>query len=299
MASVSGRSWFARHNEAIEAYTFLLPTIVVVCTFIVFPVLFSVYLSLHDWPLLGTRRTFIGIDNYSTLLSDPNFWNALRVTVYFAAMVVPLRIVSSLLMALVLDRPVRARSIYRFVYFSPVLTSSVAVATVWAWIYEPQIGILNYALGLVGIEGPRWLSDTTTALPALALMAVWSGAGYDMVIFLAGLQGIPEEYYEAAKIDGAGRLGRFIHITWPLLAPTTFFVLVIGLIHALQVFDIAFIATQGGPLRSTETVILYLYRSGFEFSKMGYASAVGYALFVVIFVLTLIQWRALERRISY
>jgi multiple sugar transport system permease protein len=216
------------------------------------------------------------------------FWN----TIYFAGVSVPLGIVCSLLLAVALDQGANFKKFYRAAYFLPVVSSMVAVAVVWQFIYNPEYGLFNYFLSLLGIKGPNWLTSTVWAMPAVIITSVWKNVGFNMLIFLAGLQGISNDYYEAAELDGANLRQKFFYITIPLLSPTTFFVTVMSFIGSFQVFDTVFLMTQGGPARSTSVIVHYLYENAFKYFNMGYASAMAYVLFFMVFLITMIQlWR--------
>jgi multiple sugar transport system permease protein len=198
-----------------------------------------------------------------------------------------------------MNSSIRGITVFRGIFFIPVITSAVAVAMIFRWLYNRDFGLINLALAFVGLPSVPWLSSTAWAMPAVILMAIWKRVGYDMVIYLAGLQAIPPQLYEAAQIDGAGRWHRFRHITLPLLTPTTFFILVISLIGSFQVFDLAFILTSGGPGNATNTIVMYVYNQAFQFFHMGYAAAVAWVLFAIILVITLIQWRIQKRWVHY
>lgn len=289
-------SWQKR--EWISAYLFILPSAILIAAFLAFPVVYSLWLSLLNWDGMSPHSRFVGAGNYQTLLTSHEFWNSLLVTGYYTLGSVPLRMAAALALAIFLNQKIRGLGIYRTLYFTPVVTSGIAVSIVWLWIYDPTWGIANWALGLVGIPPLQWLSSPQEAMPGLILMSVWKSVGFDMVIYLAGLQGIPETYYEAATVDGAGRWSMFRHITWPLLAPTTFFILVTGIIGASQVFDQVFVMTNGGPLRSTEVLVFVLYNYAFKFFEMGYASALAWVIFLVVLVFTLLQWKFLPQDVT-
>ncbi|MGI5917357.1 MAG: carbohydrate ABC transporter permease [Anaerolineae bacterium] len=293
------RDWLSKHEEPISGYLFLMPTLLSIFVFVVFPVLFSFYLSFHDWDYLSDTRPFLGLENYVRMFQTERFWTTLKNTARYGFSIVPLNLVVALGLALLVNNRVRGINLFRTAYFSPVVTSSVAVAMIWGWIFDPGFGLLNYLLRLVGISPILWLGDPKWAVPSLVIMAVWNGVGYNMMIFLAGLQGVPQEYYDAATVDGANSLKQFWHVTLPLLSPTTFFVVITGMIGALQVFDQIFILTKGGPAGSTRTIVYYLWEHGFEYWDMGYASAVAYVLFAVIFALTQINWRVGSRFVHY
>lgn len=293
-----------RRREAMAAFWFLLPNLIGFIIFLAGPVLASLGISFFDWNLL-TAPKWLGITNYVNLLSDEDFWHSISATLYYTFGSVPLGILSALLLALALNQKIRGIGIYRTIYFIPVVSSLVAVSLMWRWMYNPTSGILNYWLNQafevlhLPFSAPNWLQSRTWAMPAIIIMSVWKTLGYNMVLFLAGLQGIPAHLYEAAEIDGATSWRKFRHITLPLLTPTTFFILLITLIGSFQVFEQAYIMTQGGPARETVTTVYYIYENGFQWYKMGYASAVAWVLFALVLVVTLIQWRFQERWVFY
>jgi multiple sugar transport system permease protein len=275
----------------LDALPYLLPTLLGFFIFILGPVITSFLIGFTRWDLLTPPR-WIGLENYYKMFFDmPLFWTILRNTFYYTLLYVPASVVLPLLVAIVMNQQLRGITFYRSVYFLPVVTSTVAVALVWQWLYNPQFGPINYLLGLVGIRGPEWITTPQWAMPALVLMSVWQGLGYNMVIYLAGLQGIPEEFYEAAAIDGANMWHRFRYITVPLISPTTFFVLIISLIGSLQVFEQTYILTQGGPAYATLTISYYIYQQAFQWFHMGFGAALSYVLFVIILIFTLVQFR--------
>ncbi|MBE3597851.1 MAG: sugar ABC transporter permease [Limnochordaceae bacterium] len=279
-------------SEAVQAWLFLLPALAILATFVAWPAAYSFYLSLHDWDLMSPARRFAGWANYARLARDGQFWTAAAHTLEYALLTVPANMALGLGLALALHRTRRLRTVLRTSYFSPVVTSTVAASAVWMWIYHPEVGLLNDLLHRVFGTGPiPWLADPRWAMPAVALMSVWRSAGYTMVLFLAGLQGVPRELQEAARIDGAGSWGVFRHVTWPMLSPVTLFVFIISIIDSLQVFTQVHVMTQGGPAGATEVVVYYLYYRAFELFQMGYASAVAYVLFAAIVALTVWQLR--------
>ena len=289
-----------RTREAIAGYLFLLPNLVGFLIFTALAVVASAAISLTDWDLLSSPK-FVGLDNYRELLTDdPLFRKVLLNTFYFTFVSVPLTIVISLGLALALNQGIRGLAIYRAAYFMPVITAMVVVALIWRWFYNPDFGVLNYLLNQLGIRRPpNWLADQRWAMPAVMIMAIWKHVGYNMVIFLAGLQAIPANLYEAASIDGAGRWERFRYVTLPLLTPTTFFVLIISLIGSLQVFDAVLVLTDGGPANATRTIVFHIWEQAFRFLHMGYASAIAWILFFIIFLITLVQWRLQGRWVHY
>jgi multiple sugar transport system permease protein len=289
-----------RHrSDLLSALAFLSPTLMVLSAFVFFPIVFSFYLSFHSWNMFSPTRPFVGLGNYSAIVQNPEFWSVLKNTAVYTLGTVPLNMLLSLVIAFFLNKKLAGKKLLRTMFFAPVVMSSVAAAVIWRWVYEPSFGLLNYCLAVFGIPGVNWLNNPTSAMFALILMGVWKSFGFNMVLFSAGLQGIPAHYYEAAQIDGAGRWHQFWNITIPLLSPTTFFVLVMSMIGSFQVFDTVYVLTSGGPLGSTKVLVFYLYEQAFKFFDMGYASAVAYLLFAVVFILTMLQMRYLRGRVHY
>ena len=285
--------------EALNAYAFVSLTIIGLLVFTLGPVLVSLYLSGTRWDLLSPAR-WVGLNNYRELLRDSHFRISLLNTLYYGAGTVPASAVLGLFLALILNHGlVRARNVFRSIFFLPNITPTVAMGVVWAWLYAPGYGLLDAFFRVVGLPSIPWLTSSRWAMPSVMIMNIWQRAGYNMVIFLAGLQSIPEEYHEAAQIDGANWLQRFRHVTIPLISPSTFFVLIMSLINALQVFGAVFVMTKGGPGTATLTMVYYLYRKGFEHFKMGYASAVAYALFFILLGLTAVQFQLQRRWVHY
>ncbi|MBW6456592.1 MAG: sugar ABC transporter permease [Trueperaceae bacterium] len=273
---------------------FLGPSLVGVVLFVAGPIVASLALAFSSWDLL-TPPAFVGLRNFERLSRDLEFWAALRHTVTFLAGYVPLVLVAGLAVAVALNGRVPARGVFRAIYFLPVVTSWVAVALVWKWLLNPQFGLVNAWLAQVGIQGPAWLFDPDWAMASVILTSIWKDTGYVMVILLAGLQGIPRVYYEAADIDGASRAQQLRHVTVPLLAPAIFFALTISLINSFQVFDQVYVMTGGGPAGATTVLVERIVKQAFSFSRMGYASAMSWVLFVLIFATTFVLSR-LQRR---
>jgi multiple sugar transport system permease protein len=278
------------------AWFFLAPALVLIFVFFFLPVAASLVLSVTDFDIYGIANTsntrFVGFQNYVKLLHTPDFWNALKNTFYFAFVGGPLTIAVSLGAALLLNsKLVRFKGFFRTLYFTPFVTTLVAVAIVWRYLYHTRYGLFNYGLGKLGIAPIDWLGDPHWAMPAIILMAVWKSFGYNMLIFIAGLQAIPEELYDAAQIDGASPWRQFWSITLPMLAPTLVFISVITMIGYFQLFAEPYVMTQGGPLRSTTSVVLLMYEEGFRWWRMGYAAAIAFVLFIVILIATLLQFR--------
>jgi len=283
------------------AWFFLAPALILIGVFFFLPVAAALLLSVTDFDLYGianpANTRFIGLQNYIRLLHTPDFWTALKNTFYFAFVGGPLTIAVALGAALLLSsKLVRFKGFFRTVYFTPFFTTLVAVAIVWRYLYHTRYGLFNYGLAHLGIGPIDWLGDPHWAMPAIILMAVWKGFGYNMLIFIAGLQAIPDELYDAAEIDGAGPFRRFFSITLPMLAPTLVFVAVITMIGYFQLFAEPYVMTQGGPLRSTTSVVLLMYEEGFRWWRMGYAASIAFVLFVVILLATLLQFRLQKER---
>jgi ABC-type sugar transport system permease subunit len=247
--------------------------------------------------MFSTQSSFIGLDNYSRMLSSDEFWMVLKNTLIYTLGTIPLNMALSLLIAYVLNKKLKGKKFLRTAFFAPVVISPVAAAVIWRWLYDPNFGLLNYFIGLFGIGAINWLNDPTAAMFALIIMGVWKTLGVNMVLFSAGLQGIPESYYEAAQLDGAGRWAKFWHITVPMLSPTTFFIMIMSMIGSFQVFDIVYVLTSGGPLGSTKVLVFYIYEHAFKFFEMGYASAVSYFLFAILFIFTMLQVKYMRSKV--
>ncbi|MBN1297580.1 sugar ABC transporter permease [bacterium] len=288
-----------RTDRQTFAYLLLLPTVIIITTFHVLPIFYSLGLSLFNWDLISEAR-FAGLRNFRLLAYDPLFWKSLWNTIYYTILSVPMTIIFSLMIAMLLNSKIKGIDAYRVIYFIPVITSINAVSIVWKLIYHPNFGLLNNILESVGIPGQRWLLDPRWAMVSIVVMSVWKHLGYNVIIFLTGLKNIPNHLYEAATVDGAGKWSQFRNITWPLLSPVTFFILVMSIIGSFQVFAQIYMMTPGGgPMNSTMTVVFYLYKVGFGDFHFGYASAVAFELFIMIFALTLVQKLVVEKRVHY
>jgi multiple sugar transport system permease protein len=287
-----GRLWKER-----SAYLFLLPGVIIFSVFTLAALIFALYLTFHRWSIIEPDKPFVGLDNYKEMVHDERFRESVLNTAYFSGASVPLSMAIGLLLALLLNLPFRLRAVFRTAFYLPVVTPFVVAAILWKWLYNGEYGLFNYYL-LKGhvIDHPLlWLSDKNLAMPAVILMSVWSGVGFSMVVYLAGLQAIPTELYESARMDGAGPLRRLFHITIPMLRPTTLFLLVLGIISSLQVFTQIFVMTNGGPVNKTTTMVYYMYLWAFKYYDMGYASTLAFALFVMLLVFTAIQLRLAQR----
>jgi multiple sugar transport system permease protein len=259
----------------------------------------SFLISFTNWQLV-LPPVWVGVKNYVNLFQLPQFWNVLGNTAYYTVGYVPFALIVPLFMAMLVNQKLRGITFFRTSYFLPTVSSGVAIALVWGWMYNPSFGIINFLLkAILGIEGPRWLSDPRWAMPSLIMIGIWKDVGYNMMIYLAGLQGIPEELYEAARIDGGGWWHQFFHITVPLITPTMFFILILSVIGSFQVWGITYLLTRGGPAGATLTLAYYIYQQGFQWFHMGFAAALAYVLFFVVFVATMIQLRLQRRWVFY
>jgi len=284
-------------REAIIFYLCISPWLIGFIAFVAGPMLASLFLSFTRWDMLSPPVA-VGVKNYVTMLTgDPDFWQSLKVTAVYTVFSVPLRLLTALFLAMLLNEATRGVGIFRTIFYLPSIVASVAAAVLWAWIFNPRYGPINGALHLFGIRGPTWFSDPKWALPELIIMSTWNVGG-EMLIFLAGLKSIPKQLYEAAEIDGAGAIARFFNITIPMLSPTIFFNLVMSLIGSFQTFDSAYVistaraGTPGSPMKSTLFYMIHLYRNAFGWQKMGYASALAWVLFLIVLIITLLTIRS-------
>lgn len=276
---------------------FLSPWLFGFLLFTILPVGLSFYYSLCDYSLLQPPL-FVGLANYRDLMQDPIFWKALGNTFKYALMALPAGMFVSLGLALLLNAPIRGQAIYRTIIFLPSLVPTVASAMLWLWLFNAKLGLINTVLAAMGIEGPGWLTTPEWAMPALALMSLW-GVGHTVVVYLAGLQDVPKELYEAAELDGVGPLSRLRNVTLPMISPVIFFNLVMAIIGTLQVFAIPFVMTGGGPARATYFFTMYLYDNAFAYLKMGYASAMAWIQLLIILCLTGIAFWSSKRWVHY
>jgi multiple sugar transport system permease protein len=287
-----------RRREMLYGYLMIAPNFLVFLVFLLGPIIFALGMSFTEFDLVSAPK-FIGLGNYERMIHDDQFWLTLRITAYFSLLAVPLSIITGLGLALATNRAFRFVSIYRTAFFVPVVSSAIAVALIWKVVYNTEFGLLNYLLSLVGIPPQNWLSDRNLVIPSIALVWVWKTMGYNMIIFLAGLKGIPRELYDAASVDGANPIQQFFYVTFPLLTPTMFFVVVISLIGSFQVFDTVYAMTGGGPGDSSRVYYYWLWQNAFQFFRMGYASALAWVLFAILFVITIVQIRTLGRHVQY
>jgi len=293
-------------KETIAAYGFLTPNLIGFLVFTSIPVLASLILSFCRWDALSGPPVFIGVDNFIKLFQDPLFWKYSGNTVYMM-MSIPLSMAGSLILALALNQKLKGIVVFRTLYFLPTICSGVAIYMLWKLIYNPDFGVINTMISgagqLVGLQlkGPYWLHDEAWAKPALIIMGIWQTVGgYNMVLYLAALQGVPRDFYDAAEVDGANSWHKFWAVTWPQISPTTFFIGIMSVIGGFQAgFDPAYVMTGGGPNGSTTTLIYYLYNSAFSWNQMGYAAAIAWVLFVIVFIFTIIQWRFYGKTVHY
>jgi multiple sugar transport system permease protein len=290
-ASRPARSAWRSARREWSAYVFLAPGLIVFSIFTLFALLFAFYLTFHEWDIINPDKPFVGLQNYSRMMTDTDFQQSIINTFYFTGASVPLSMIIGLLIALLLNQGIRMRGLFRTMFFLPQVTPFIVVAIVWKWLYNGDYGLFNYYLLKTHLitQPLHWLSDQNLAMPAVVLMTVWAGIGFSMVVYLAALQAVPEELYEAAKMDGAGGIARFWNITVPQLRPTTLFLLVIGIIGSLQVFTQIYVMTNGGPVDKTTTMVFFIYQAAFKFYQMGYASTLSFVLFAMTLVFTAIQ----------
>lgn len=281
-----------RRRQTLTAYAFLLPSLIIFLVFRLGPAAASLLLGFFEWSVVDDPR-FIGLDNYQRLVADDIFWKALRNTALFVVLTVPTDVVLALILAVLLNQRLPGMVVFRLAYFVPVVTATAVVAVVWRWLYQPQ-GMVNGALGVFGMDPIVWLSDPDWALPAIAVMAVWKHVGFNMLILLAGLQAIPSDFEEAARVDGAGPVSIFFGVTLPLLRPVIVLVTILTTIGSFQVFDAAYVMTNGGPFHATTTLVYYIYQSAFDRYQMGYAATVAFALFLIILAISILQRRFLR-----
>ncbi len=294
-----------RWKTLMQAAPFMLPSIVGMIVFSLLPIVISIVVSLTDWngldklnaQTLGER--LCGLENYGAILRSVEFWNVLGHTVYYIVLYIPLVLVMSLFIASILNRNMRGIGVFRVLYYIPVLTSWVAASLIWKWVLSPQYGVINQLLGYLGVRGPEWLTDKFWAMPAIVLASVWKDMGFYGLFLLSGLKAIDTGYYEAAQMDGAGKVRQFFSITLPLLTPSIFFCVIMALINAFQLFPQVQIMTEGGPNGATQVMVERIYTYGFKYFRMGYAAAYSWLLFVIIFVLTLVQMKLQKRWVYY
>lgn len=283
-----------RRSDAVAAAGFLAPFFILFTIFTIVPVLYGFWMSLHNWHILAKSPVFIGLSNYSVVFQDDRFWQALKQTAYFVALVVPIGNLFSLFLAVGLNQKYRGETFYRVLFYLPVITSIAVLAVMWRWLYSSDNGLINHVLG----RQIRWLDDVNLVMPALALMTIWWGAGGNMLVYLAALKAVPAEILEAASLDGSTSIHRFFRISLPTIRPAILFCVVLSVIASFQVFGQSYILTNGGPADRSLTVALYMYQMGFGQYQLGYASAVAYVLFAVVLAFTLVQFGVLRKSLQ-
>lgn len=284
-----------RKSEVRWAYIFILPAFSLLLIFLIIPIINAFWMGFTNYGI-GISLRWVGLQNYEVLFQNKLFWKSLANTAYFSALIIPLGTFTSLMLALLVNMKIRGIAFFRTAYFIPVVTSLVVTSLIWQWILDPSYGLLNHLLKKVGLPTCEWLKDPNWAMPSIVLMTLWYSAGYEMLIFLAGLQGIPKSLYESARIDGANKIQSFWHITVPLLKPVTFYIVVMYCIWAFQLFTQVYITTKGGPLNSTTTVVYQIYIYAFRWFKLGYAASWSFVLAGIIFILTLINMKVFKEK---
>lgn len=284
------RDWWERNQRKVIPYVFLTPNLIVFTIFVFIPIVYSLWMSFHEWRGIDVPQ-FIGLENFVEILSDEIFWIALRNTLVYAAGVIPFSMALGLLAALGLNVVLPGRALLRTIYFIPVVVSAVVVGTLGTWIFNDNYGIINATLRQLGLGRVNWLSSPNTALLTLIISTVWIRLGFCMIVYLAGIQGVPPDFLDAAKVDGATAWQRFRYVMFPLLRPSTFLLLILNVIYSFESFDLVYVMTGGGPGYSTTVLPVYIYESAFELKRYGYANALGLVLMVIIMAFTLIQWR--------
>lgn len=283
----------------IRPYIMIAPAITVFCLFFIYPIGYMIYLSMHDWNFVSPEKTFVGGDNFKNLFSEREFIEVMQNTFTYTGLTVSLTISISLLLALWLNRKGAVYGMIQGAIFSPHIISLVSVSMLWMWLMDTDYGLLNWFLNLFGFSNVPWLTDPNTSLVSLVIVAVWKSIGFNTLIFIAGLQSIPRDIYEAAELDESSKVRTFFKLTLPMLSPTLFFLTVISLIGSFQVFETISIMTKGGPINSTNTFVYYIYEYGFSFFKIGYASAAGVILLIIVSLLTIVYFRILSQKVHY
>jgi multiple sugar transport system permease protein len=301
VAKPSGQTrWLSlKQRQYVIAFLFVAPALINFAIFRYIPIFMAGEASLYDYSLLGGFGNFVGLKNYARAIEDDLFWTSMWVSFQYALMKVPLQVVLALLLALFVSRAVRGMGAIRTIIFIPVVTSLVVGAVLWAMMYNKDLGLIQSMFGMFGLRHNGFLSNPDMALPSIVFMMVWKEVGFSMIIFVAGLKGIPEMFYEAAKMDGASPIQRFLHITLPLLKPVTLFVVVTQTISAMQVFVPIFVMTQGGPFFATNAIVYYIYQNGFAYNDMGYASALSFFVLALLVAISYFQFRLLQGQAEY
>lgn len=285
--------------EKLRPYGMVAPAIIIFSLFFIYPIFYMIYLSMFDWNFVSPTKTFVGLQNFKDLLMEPDFRQVLSNTTLYTVMTVTCTTGFALLLALWLNKKSFFHGFVQGAIFSPHIISLVSISLLWSWLMDPEYGLLNWVIGLVGFGKLDWLSHPSTSLVSLVLVAVWKGLGYNALVFIAGLQSIPTDIYEAASLDRSKPWTTFRKLILPMLSPTIFFLVIINMIGSFQVFETIAIMTQGGPVNSTNTLVYYIYEYGFRFFKIGYASAAGVILLFIVGILTIIYFKLLSNRVHY
>ncbi|UVI32898.1 carbohydrate ABC transporter permease [Paenibacillus spongiae] len=285
--------------EKLRPYSMVAPSIIIFSLFFIYPIFYMIYLSMFDWNFVSPTKTFVGLQNFKDLLLDADFRKVMSNTTIYTLLTVTLTTGLALLLALWLNRKGVFHAFVQGAIFSPHIISLVSISLLWSWLMDPEYGLLNWVIGLVGFGKLQWLSHPSTSLVSLVIVAVWKGLGYNTLVFIAGLQSIPKDIYEAAALDESKPWTTFMKLMLPMLSPTIFFLVIINMIGSFQVFETIAIMTQGGPINSTNTLVYYIYEYGFRFFKIGYASAAGVILLCIVGVLTIIYFKLLSKRVHY
>jgi sn-glycerol 3-phosphate transport system permease protein len=283
----------------LRPYAMIAPAIVIFCLFFIYPIGYMIYLSFHEWNFVSPDKQFVGMQNFASLFGEREFIEVMQNTFIYTALTVSLTIVISLLLALWLNNNGSVYSLVQGAVFSPHIISLVSVSMLWMWLMDTDYGLLNWFLNLFGLANVSWLTDPSTSLFSLVIVAVWKGIGFNTLIFIAGLQSIPRDMYEAAQLDESSKARTFWKLTLPMLSPTLFFLTIIGMINSFQVFETISIMTQGGPINSTNTFVYYIYEYGFRYFKIGYSSAAGVLLLIIVGLLTILYFKLLAKRVHY
>lgn len=278
---------------------FLTPALLLYAVFFIYPFLYTFLLSFQKWDMISPDRTFVGWSNYAALLQDEVFWKSLRNTFLYMLMTMPISIGLGLGLALLMESLARGKAVYRFFFYLPVVSSVAVIAIIWSLMYDDQRGIVNELLAVFGIDGPNWLSDASTSLWAIAIVGIWKSFGYEMLLYVSGLKAIDKGLYEAAALDGAGRLRRLFHLTLPMLSPITLFIVIMGVISSFQNFALIRIMTGGGPNNSSNVLVYQLYQEAFQFFSVGKAAAISVILFAAVLLLTAVQLRLSRNTVHY
>ncbi|OXS58920.1 hypothetical protein B1A99_13255 [Cohnella sp. CIP 111063] len=285
--------------ESAYGYLFIAPNLLGMLVFVIVPIFTSLLMSFTDWDLINAPR-WVGLSNFTDkMVHDQQFWVSLKNTFVFSLLTIPLGIAAAFVIALLLNQSIKGVNLYRAAIFLPVGISMISISVIWRWILNTDLGILNYVLSLVNLQGAGWLSDEKYALFSVSAISIWKSVGFNMVILLAGLKGVPSHLYEAATIDGAGAWRRMTRITLPLITPSLFFVSIMSVIGSFQVFDLIYSTTSGGPGDSTRVIYYWVYQNGFKFFEMGYASALAWVVFIMLFAVTLLQMKFFGNKVNY